>query len=45
MSAPGQRVSRRVDFGEVAMTLKLAVRFSRPQVGLTGAQKPSTKRL
>src|SRR5438445_13361803 len=45
MSAPGQRVSSRVDLGEPAITRKLAVRLSMPQVGLTGAQKPSTSRL
>jgi len=45
MSAPGQRVSSRVLFGEPGMTRKLAVRLSMPQVGLTGAQKPSTSRL
>ena len=45
MSAPGQRVSSRVDFGLPAITRKLAVRLSTPQVGLTGAQKQSTSRL
>jgi hypothetical protein len=44
-SEPGQRVSSRVDFGEPLITRKLAVRLSTPQVGLTGAQKPSTSRL
>ena len=39
------RVSSRVAFGLPAMTRKLAVRLSMPQVGLTGAQKPSTNRL
>ena len=34
-----------VDFGDPAMTRKLAVRLSIPHVGLTGAQKPSTSRL
>src|SRR5664279_194863 len=43
-SAPGQRVSRRVDLGEPGITRKLAVLLSTPQVGLTGAQKPSTSR-
>ena len=45
MSAPGQRVSSRVDLALPAITRKLAVRLSMPQVGLTGAQKPSTRRL
>src|SRR4029453_19039305 len=45
MSAPGQRVSRRVDFGDAVITRKLAVRLSTPHVGFTGAQKPSTSRL
>ena len=44
-SDPGQRVSSRVDFGEPAITRKLAVRLSTPHVGFTGAQKPSTRRL
>ena len=44
-SEPGQRVSSRVDFGAAGDTRKLAVRLSMPQVGLTGAQKPSTSRL
>ena len=45
MSAPGQRVSSRVDLGEPGITRKLAVRLSTPHVGFTGAQKPSTSRL
>src|SRR5205807_9950761 len=45
MSAPGQRVSSRVDLGDPAMTRKLAVRLSRPYVGLTGDQNPSTSPL
>ena len=45
LSAPGQRVSTRVDFGEPVSTRKAAVRLSRPHVAFTGAQKPSTRRL
>src|SRR5260221_13250096 len=45
MSAPGQRVSSRVALGEPPITRKDAVRLSTPQVGFTGAQKPSTSRL
>src|SRR5205814_96506 len=45
MSAPGQRVSSRVDFGDPEITRKEAVRLSTPHVGFTGAQNPSTRRL
>ena len=45
MSAPGTRVSSRVDFGAAGDHAEAAVRLSMPQVGLTGAQKPSTSRL
>jgi len=40
----GQRVSSRVLFGEPPITRKLAVRLFDAQVGLTGAQNPSTSR-
>ena len=45
LSAPGARVSRRVDFAPPQSTRKVTVRLSTPQVGFTGAQNPSTKRL
>ena len=44
-SAPGVRVSRRIDLLLPGITRNETLRLSIPQVGLTGARLASTKRL